>query len=42
MADTFDLLITGATIVNHDGAGERDIGIRGGRWGRSRGQQPPK
>lgn len=31
MADTFDLLITGATIVNHDGAGERDIGIRGGR-----------
>ena len=31
MADTFDLVITGATVVNHDGTGERDIGIRAGR-----------
>ncbi len=31
MTDTFDLIITGATVVNHDGAGERDIGITGGR-----------
>jgi dihydroorotase len=31
IADTFDLIIKGATVVNHDGTGERDIGIRGGR-----------
>ena len=31
MSDTFDLVIRGATVVNHDGTGERDIGIRGGR-----------
>jgi dihydroorotase len=31
MTDTFDLLVKGATVVNHDGAGVRDIGIRGGR-----------
>lgn len=31
MADTFDLIITGATVVNHDGRAERDIGVRGGR-----------
>jgi dihydroorotase len=31
MAETFDLLIKGGTVVNHDGVGERDIGIRGGR-----------
>jgi dihydroorotase len=31
MAETFDLIIQGATVVNHDGRGERDIGIRGGR-----------
>jgi dihydroorotase len=31
MAETFDLIIRGATVVNHDGRGERDIGIRGGR-----------
>ena len=31
MSDTFDLVIRGATVVNHDGTGERDLGIRGGR-----------
>jgi dihydroorotase len=31
MAETFDLIIRGGTVVNHDGRGERDIGIRGGR-----------
>lgn len=31
MADSFDLLISGATVVNHDGVGERDVAIRNGR-----------
>jgi dihydroorotase len=31
MAETFDLIVRGGTVVNHDGRGERDIGIRGGR-----------
>ncbi|ADJ23794.1 MAG: dihydroorotase [Hyphomicrobium denitrificans] len=31
MADTFDVLIRGATVVNHDGEGVRDIAISGGR-----------
>lgn len=31
MADTFDLLITGATVVNQDGTGVRDIAITDGR-----------
>jgi dihydroorotase len=31
MAETFDLLIKGATVVNHDGSGQCDIGIRDGR-----------
>ena len=31
MAETFDLIVKGGTVVNHDGRGERDIGIRGGR-----------
>jgi dihydroorotase len=30
-ADTFDLLLKGGTVVNHDGRAERDIGIRDGR-----------
>ncbi len=30
-ADSFDLIVKGATVVNHDGRAERDIGIRGGR-----------
>jgi dihydroorotase len=31
MTAPFDLLIAGATVVNHDGEGVRDIGIRDGR-----------
>ncbi|MGU3400290.1 dihydroorotase [Brucellaceae bacterium D45D] len=31
MAETFDKILKGATIVNHDGTGQRDIGIRDGR-----------
>ncbi|HJZ43797.1 MAG TPA: dihydroorotase, partial [Hyphomicrobiaceae bacterium] len=31
MADSFDVIVKGATVVNHDGAGVRDIGIRGGK-----------
>lgn len=31
MTAPLDLLITGATVVNHDGEGLRDIGIRDGR-----------
>ena len=31
MPETFDLIIKGATVVNHDGEGQRDIGIRAGR-----------
>ena len=31
MSEIFDLLIRNATVVNHDGAGPRDIGIRDGR-----------
>ncbi len=30
MAATFDLVLKGATVVNHDGEGVRDIGIRDG------------
>jgi len=31
MSETFDLIVRGGTIVNHDGRTERDIGVRGGR-----------
>jgi dihydroorotase len=31
MAQSFDLVLKGATVVNHDGEGVRDIGIHGGR-----------
>ncbi len=31
MAAIFDTILKGATIVNHDGIGQRDIGIRNGR-----------
>jgi dihydroorotase len=31
MAATYDLILTGGTVVNHDGQGERDIGVRDGR-----------
>jgi dihydroorotase len=31
MTGPFDLLLRGGTVVNHDGRGERDVGVRGGR-----------
>jgi dihydroorotase len=31
MARTFDLILRGGTVVNHDGAGQRDIGVSAGR-----------
>ena len=31
MAATFDLILKGGTVVNHDGTGLRDIGVRGDR-----------
>src|SRR5947208_16053025 len=30
MAETFDLVLKGGVLVNHDGAAVRDIGVRGG------------
>ena len=30
MAETFDLILQGGTVVNHDGAGGRNIGVREG------------
>jgi dihydroorotase len=32
MADSFDLILKGGTVVNHDGAGARDLGVRAGRF----------
>ena len=32
MAETFDLILKGGTVVNHDGAGVRDLGIKDGRF----------
>src|SRR5262245_62866503 len=32
MADSDDLILKGGTVVNHDGEGQRDLGIRGGRF----------
>jgi len=31
MPDTYDLLVKGGTLVNHDGVGARDLGIRDGK-----------
>ena len=31
MPQTFDLILKGGIVVNHDGRVERDIGMRGGR-----------
>jgi dihydroorotase len=31
MSASYDLLLKGGTVVNHDGRAERDVGIRGGR-----------
>ena len=36
MADTYDLILKGGTVVNHDGEGVRDLGVRGGRIRRDR------
>ncbi|MSO67350.1 MAG: dihydroorotase [Pseudolabrys sp.] len=32
MADTYDLILKGGTVVNHDGEGSRDLGVRAGRF----------
>ena len=32
MAETYDLILKGGTVVNHDGEAARDLGIRGGRF----------
>jgi dihydroorotase len=32
MAETYDLILKGGTLVNHDGEGAHDLGIRGGRF----------
>ena len=31
MAAAYDLILTGGTLVNHDGQGQRDIGVKDGR-----------
>ncbi len=31
MAETYDLILSGGTVVNHDGTGVRDIAVRDGR-----------
>lgn len=31
MATTYDLILTGGTVVNHDGKGQRDLGVIAGR-----------
>ncbi|RJF94631.1 dihydroorotase [Oleomonas cavernae] len=31
MSQTFDLIVAGGTVVNHDGIGAADVGLRGGR-----------
>ncbi|MBX3595944.1 MAG: dihydroorotase [Rhizobiaceae bacterium] len=31
MAETYDMILTGAVVVNHDGVGARDIGVKDGR-----------
>ncbi len=32
MAESYDLILKGGTVVNHDGKGARDLGIRAGRF----------
>ena len=32
MVETYDLILKGGTVVNHDGEGTRDIGIRAGKF----------
>src|SRR5690606_41351649 len=31
MTQSFDLILKGGIVANHDGVGARDIGVRGGR-----------
>ena len=31
MAETYDLILKGGVVVNQDGVGARDIGVRAGR-----------
>ena len=31
MSATYDVLVKGGTVVNQDGVGVRDVGVRGGR-----------
>jgi dihydroorotase len=32
MADSYDLIFKGGTVVNHDGEGLRDLAVRAGRF----------
>ena len=32
MTQRFDVILKGGTVVNHDGEGIRDLGIRAGRF----------
>src|SRR5262249_7617628 len=32
MAQSYDLILKGGTVVNHDGEGQRDLGVRAGRF----------
>ncbi|MGH6663423.1 MAG: dihydroorotase [Pseudolabrys sp.] len=32
MAETYDLILRGGTVVNHDGEGVRDLGVRAGKF----------
>ena len=32
MAETYDLILKGGTVVNHDGVAARDLGIRAGAF----------
>ena len=31
MSQSFDLVLKGGTLVNHDGTGQGDVGVRGGK-----------
>jgi len=32
MADTYDLILKGGAVINHDGEGARDVGVRAGKF----------
>ena len=40
MAETYDLILKGGIVVNQDGVGARDIGVRAGRIAAIGGLQP--